>query len=119
MSNSSDLPRHDQPEEEEEDLRSRTDARKERIAREELLIELSDALVSSGAAVLGRLELSEELMDAIRSTQSIRMGSARNRALRLVRTALRNEDFEAIRQKLGAVHGRGVSAARQRQRDRK
>jgi len=118
VSKSNDLPGHDQPEETAE-LRSRTDARKERLAREELLMELSGALVSSSAAVLGKLEISEELMDAIRKTQSIRTGSAHNRALRLVRSTLRNEDFEAIRQKLGAVHGRGVSAARQRQRDRK
>src|SRR5213075_6205 len=101
MPKSSHLTGHD-PQDDDEDLRSRTDARKERLAREELLMSLSDALVSSGAAVLGRLELSEALTDAIRNTQSVRTGSARNRALRLVRSALRNEDFEAIRRKLGA-----------------
>lgn len=100
----------DVPDDDQEDasasLRSRTDARKERIAREDLLMKLSDSLVSSGAAVLGKLGLPESLMDAIRNAQSIRPGPARNRALRLVRTALRDEDFEAIRRKLGAVHGR-------------
>lgn len=98
-------------------LRSRTDARKERLAREELLMRLADALVSSGTAVLAKLDLPETLMDAVRNTQSIRPGPARNRALRLVRSSLRNEDFEAIRQKLAAVHGNSVSLARQRQRD--
>jgi ribosomal 50S subunit-associated protein YjgA (DUF615 family) len=111
------LPGHD-PQEDAAELRSRTDARKERLAREELLMRLSEALVSSGAAVLARLELSEVLADAIRNTQSVRAGSARNRALRLVRSALRNEDFEAIQRKLGAVHGTGAFAARHRQRDR-
>jgi ribosomal 50S subunit-associated protein YjgA (DUF615 family) len=89
-------------------LRSRTDARKERIARENLLMKLSDALVSSGAAVIGKLDLPESLLDAIHDAQSIRPGPARNRALRLVRSALRNEDFEAIREKFGAVHGQGA-----------
>jgi ribosomal 50S subunit-associated protein YjgA (DUF615 family) len=90
-------------------LRSRTDARKERIAREDSLMELSGALVSSGVAVLGKLDLSESLMDAVRNAQAIRRGPARNRALRLVRSALRNEDFEAIRRKLGGVHGNGTA----------
>jgi ribosomal 50S subunit-associated protein YjgA (DUF615 family) len=105
------------PEDDATSLRSRTDARKERIAREDMLMKLSDALVSSGAAVLGKLDLPESLMDAIQNTQSIRPGPARNRALRLVRSALRSEDFEAIRQKLSAVHGRGASLA-QRHRNR-
>ena len=87
-------------------LRSRTDLRKERIAREDSLMELSDALVSSGAAVLGKLDLPESLTDTIRNAQATRPGPARNRALRLVRSALRNEDFEAIRRRLGAVHGK-------------
>jgi ribosomal 50S subunit-associated protein YjgA (DUF615 family) len=105
--------------EDDENLRSRTDARKERLAREELLMKCSDALVSSGDAVLKKLDLPEALMDAIRSAQAIRPGPARNRALRLVRSALRDEDFEAIRQKLSAVHGNAVSLARQRQRERR
>ena len=105
MPKSSDVPGSDQ-ENDAESLRSRTDARKERIAREDLLMKLSDALVSSAASVLGKLDLPESLIDAIRNTQSMRAGPARHRALRLVRSALRNEDFEAIRQKLGAVHGR-------------
>jgi ribosomal 50S subunit-associated protein YjgA (DUF615 family) len=88
------------------DLRSRTDARKERLAREELLMALSEALVSASAAILEKLDLPEGLLDAVRSTQSIRRGAARNRALRLVRAALRSEDFEAIEGKLRDVHGR-------------
>ena len=111
MSKSSNLPGHDH-EDDALELRSRTDARTERLAREELLMRLSDALVSSGAAVLGKLGLPEGLMDAIRNTQSVRTGPARNRAIRLVRTALRNEDFEAIRRKLGAVIGKEVSASK-------
>jgi ribosomal 50S subunit-associated protein YjgA (DUF615 family) len=112
-------PPGDAPPDDESDLRSRTDARKERLAREELLMRLSEALVASGAAVLEKLELPEALMDAIRDTQAIRPGPARNRSLRLVRSALRDEDFEAIRQKFGAVHGNAVSLARQRQRERR
>lgn len=75
---------------------------------------LSEALVSVGPAVLGKLNLPEPLMDAIRDTQTIRPGPARNRSLRLVRSALRNEDFEAIRQKFGDVHGGSGFLARQR-----
>lgn len=92
---------------EEEDLRSRTDLRKERLATEEGLMKLSEALVSSGDAVLDKLSLSQELTDAIRNAQRVRAGAARNRALRLVRATLRDDDFEAIRNRLGAVHGKG------------
>lgn len=107
------------PEEDDaEDLRSRTDARKERLATEEALMKLSETLVSLGDAPLGKLALSEELMHVIRGAQAVRAGAARNRAVRLVRATLRGEDFAAIRQRLGAVHGKGVSAARQRQRGR-
>lgn len=88
------------------ELRSRTDARKERLAREDGLMSLSETLVSSSDAVLGKLELSEALTDAITSARRVRTGSARNRALRQVRSTLRDEDFEAIRRKLGAVHGK-------------
>lgn len=95
------------PGNEEEDLRSRTDLRKERLAAEEGLMKLAEALVSKGDAVLGRLELSESLTDAIRNARRVRPGAARNRALRLVRATLRDEDFEAIRRRLDAVHGKG------------
>ena len=114
------MPKSDDGSDQDDDvanLRSRTDARKERITREDLLMKLSDALVSCGPAVLAKLDLPESLMDAIQNTQPIRPGPARNRALRLVRAALRNEDFEGIRDRLGAVHGRGVSLARRRQRE--
>jgi ribosomal 50S subunit-associated protein YjgA (DUF615 family) len=112
-------PPSDEPQDDASDLRSRTDARKERLAREELLMQLSEALASSNSAVLAKLNLPESLMDAIRDTQAIRPGAARNRSLRLVRSALRNEDFEAIRQRFGSVHGNSVSLARQRQRERR
>lgn len=95
------------PGNEEEDLRSRTDLRKERLAMEEGLMKLAEALVSSGDGVLGKMVLSEGLMDAIRNAQRVRAGAARNRALRLVRATLRDEDFEGIRKALGTVHGRG------------
>jgi ribosomal 50S subunit-associated protein YjgA (DUF615 family) len=104
---------------EEDDLRSRTDARMERLAREDLLMRLSDALVSSSPAALAKLGLPESLFDAIRDTQSVRVGSARNRAIRLVRAALRSEDFDAIREKLTAVNGKEISTARHRKHGRR
>lgn len=87
------------------DLRSRTDARKERLATEEGLMKLSEKLVSCGDAVLAKLDLPDDALDAIRGAQRVRPGAARNRALRLVRSTLRDADFEVIRQKLLDVHG--------------
>lgn len=112
-------PAADEPQDDDSDLRSRTDARKERLAREESLMRLSETLVSASPAVLDKLKLPESLMDAIRDTRAIRPGPARNRSMRLVRSALRDEDFEAIRQKFAAVHGNAVSLARQRHRERR
>jgi ribosomal 50S subunit-associated protein YjgA (DUF615 family) len=80
---------------------------------------LSEELVSSTPSILAKLNLPESLMDAVRDAQSIRPGPARNRSLRLVRSALRNEDFDGIRQKFGNVHGNAVSLSRQRQRERR
>jgi len=76
------------------------------MATEEALMDLSEALVGCGDVVLGKMDLSEALTAAIRGAQRIRSGSARNRALRLVRTTLRDEDFDALRRKLDEVHGK-------------
>jgi ribosomal 50S subunit-associated protein YjgA (DUF615 family) len=97
----------DETPEDPRELRSRTDARKERLAAEEGLMKLSEELVRLGEGLLAKLELPDAVMDSIRNAQRVRAGAPQNRAIRLVRSALRDEDFEAIQKRLGKIHGPG------------
>src|SRR5687768_189249 len=76
----------------EEDLTSRTDRRKERLAREEQLLRLSELLVGLSEQASARLELPEDVLAPIADARRVRSAAAQNRALRLVRSALRNLD---------------------------
>jgi ribosomal 50S subunit-associated protein YjgA (DUF615 family) len=90
--------------EETEDLRSRTDARRELQAREESLLRHAARLVELPPSVLAKLDLPEGVIEAVAECRAIRAASARNRALRLVRTALRELDLEALERSLARVH---------------
>jgi ribosomal 50S subunit-associated protein YjgA (DUF615 family) len=82
-------------EEDDRDLRSRSDARRERKRREAAWVELGEALVNLSPRRLAQLALPEELHDAVLEARAVRSPSARMRALRLVRRELRACD-EAV-----------------------
>jgi ribosomal 50S subunit-associated protein YjgA (DUF615 family) len=81
----------------EEDLTSRTDRRKERLAEEEALMSLAETLVGLSEQALARLELPEGVLDPVADARLVRSSAARNRALRLVRTALRDLPEDELR----------------------
>jgi ribosome-associated protein len=83
-----------------EDLRSRTDERKDRLRAEQDLMDLAQRLVELAERSLGKLELPDDLLDAIRNARAIRSPPARKRALRVVRTALRDGDAQRIKKQL-------------------
>ena len=86
----------------EEDLTSRTDRRKERLAEEQSLLALAEALVDLSEQALERLNLPEDLLDPVADCRLLRSAAAKNRGLRLVRSALRNLD-EAERRRIRAA----------------
>ncbi|HEX4337112.1 MAG TPA: ribosome biogenesis factor YjgA [Polyangiaceae bacterium] len=90
--------------EEEEDLRSRSDARRERKQSEEALMNLAKALVELPARTLERLKLPEQVQDVVDRARLVPGGGPKNRALRLVRIALRDGDGVGIAQALEDVH---------------
>lgn len=77
------------------DLESRSDRRRREDAREASLKALAARLVASKAATLARLELDEELLDAIVTAQGIRSAPAHNRQVNVVRQHLRALGAEA------------------------
>jgi ribosome-associated protein len=94
----------DQPEEDgEENLRSRTDARRERKESEEALMRLAKALVDLPQRSLDKLALPESVLDVVVRARLVRDPAPKNRALRLVRIALRDGDSAAIAQALDEV----------------
>jgi ribosomal 50S subunit-associated protein YjgA (DUF615 family) len=87
----------------EEDLSSRTDRRKARIASEEALLRLGELLVGLSEQAAARLDLPEDMLEPVAEARRARSAPARNRALRLVRSALRNLDAEALQRIRAAV----------------
>jgi ribosome-associated protein len=81
----------------EEDLTSRTDRRKERLAEEQALLTLAETLVDLSEQALSRLALPEEVLDPVADARLVRSAAAKNRSLRLVRAALRNLDESELR----------------------
>ncbi|MEM9696983.1 MAG: DUF615 domain-containing protein, partial [Myxococcota bacterium] len=88
------------PGDEEEDLRSRTDARKERKASEDRLADLAEALVGLTRKQLLRLELDEVLFGAIEEAQRMPNPRARARQLRVVRRSLRDGPVDRLEEEL-------------------
>ncbi|HTM46952.1 MAG TPA: ribosome biogenesis factor YjgA [Polyangiaceae bacterium] len=82
------------------DLRSRTDAKEERVAVEEAMARLARDLVAVKGPRLEQLQLPERLVDAVRDAQVITSPNALNRQLRIVRRELRNCDWAALRERL-------------------
>ena len=84
------------------DLRSRTDARRERKQAEAALADLARRLVELTERRLAGLELPEPLLDAVREARAIRSARARDRAIRVVRRELREGDAESVEEQLRA-----------------
>ena len=95
------------------DLRSRTDAKMERVSLEQSLARLAKELVQASAKQLQKLLLPERLQDAVADAQLIKSPIAKNRQLRIVRRELRDCDWAQIRSQLNAVvqHGAPLGAA--------
>jgi ribosome-associated protein len=94
---------HD-PSDGEEDLRSRSDARRERKESEEALMQLAKALVDLPERTLSKLSLPEDLLDVVVKARLVPGGGPKNRALRLVRIVLRDGDSASISRALRDVH---------------
>ena len=82
--------------EDDRDLRSRSDARRERKRREAAWAELGEALVNLSLRRLEQLALPEGLHEAVLGARAIKSPAARMRALRLVRRELRDGDEAVI-----------------------
>lgn len=97
----------------EQEVRSRTEQRQARKTREDALARLARELVALRDRQLEQLELDEETLEAIQAARSIRSAIARNRQLRVVRSALRDADWAAIRVRLDSLlqHGTLPSTA--------
>jgi ribosome-associated protein len=82
--------------EDDRDLRSRSDARRERKQKEAAWADLGEALVNLSARQLEQIALPEGLLDAVLEARRIASPAARARALRLVRRELRSGDEAVI-----------------------
>ncbi len=91
-----------------EDLTSRSDIKRARKTREDALARLAKSLSELSEAKLEKLELPEEVLDAILSAKAMRSHGARNRQLRIVRGQLRSNNWPAIVARLDQLqkHGR-------------
>jgi ribosome-associated protein len=87
-------------EKDDRDLRSRSDARRERKQSEQALADLSKGLVEASQKQLGRLGLPESVLEVVLAARRIESPIARSRALRLVRKELRASDFVEIENRL-------------------
>ncbi len=90
-------------EQDDRDLRSRTDARHERKRTENALADLARQLVALSDRQLAGLDLPERLRNAVGEARAIRSARARDRAIRVVRKELRNGDADSIEAQLGAL----------------
>jgi ribosome-associated protein len=91
-----------------EDLRSRTDARRERRAVEDALARLSKDLIEMTDRKLQKLSLPELVLAAVVEARSMTSAPARNRQLRVVRSCLRAADWGAIKSRVDALIKHGV-----------
>jgi ribosome-associated protein len=96
------MPGDETDDSDEEQLRSRSDLRRETQQLESELMELAKWLVNQNARVLDRLSLDAGTLAAIRDARQIDAPGARKRAHRLVRTALRGTDLTVLRRRIEA-----------------
>jgi len=99
-------------EEEADDLVSRSDLKRANRVLEETLERLSNDLCKLSDKRLALLELPETVHDAVLRTQAIESPRAKNRQLRLVRSALRETDWSSIQARLLSLLEHGTLPAR-------
>ena len=90
-------------EEDDRDLRSRSDARRERKMTEEALEDLSRKLVEMREKQLKKLELPEVLEHAVYEGKAIKSHTAHKRQLRKIRKELRAMDWDSLLQQIERV----------------
>ena len=91
-----------------EDLTSRGDLRRANRTVEDALTRIAQRLVELSPARLERLQLPEHVVDTVLDAQVIPAGAARTRQLRLVRSALRDQDWSSIQARVDALIKHGV-----------
>jgi len=90
----------DQMREDERDLSSRSDARRATKVREIELAQVASKLVDLAPKQLAKLQLPEELCEAVAGARAMSNDTARNRQLRVVRKIIREGATEQIEQAL-------------------
>jgi ribosomal 50S subunit-associated protein YjgA (DUF615 family) len=93
-------PPDEDPAIEAEDLTSRSDIKRANRVVEETLARLSLDLAKLSKKQLAALDLAENIAEAIGGVHAIKSPPARQRQLRLVRIALRNTEWGAIRERV-------------------
>lgn len=92
-------------EQDDRDLTSRSDLRKERKQSEQAHADLARALCDCTKKQFERLVLADALFQVVTEARKIDSPSAKYRALRLVRRELRDGDADSVRQQLEALNG--------------
>ena len=98
-------------EQDDRDLTSRSDLRKERKQSEQAHADLARALCDCTKKQFERLVLEDALYQVVIQARKIDSPSAKDRALRLVRRELRDGDADSVRQQLEALSGPKTPAA--------
>ena len=98
-------------EQDDRDLTSRSDLRKERKQSEEAYANLARALCDCTKKQFERLVLEEPLYQVLLQARKIDSPSAKDRALRLVRRELRDGNADSVRQQLEALNSPKKPAA--------
>jgi ribosome-associated protein len=97
---------------------SRSDGRRAQRVKEDAMVRLAADLCGLTAKKLERLELDEELVDAVADARAIKSPPAFNRQVGKIRAMLRDRDWMQLRTKLdtlletGVVPGAGQGAAK-------
>jgi len=97
-----------EPPEEEEDFTSRGDIRRAEKTKEQALSRLARDLASLREKQLDRLELPEDILDAVLAAKAIESPRARERQLRVVRGTLRDTQWAAIRARVEHLREHGT-----------
>lgn len=92
------------------DLRSRNDARDERLAHADRLMTLAQTLCDLPEKQLQKLELPDLVADAVASGRMIESPNALKRQMKLIRKELGDADYEAIEAQVEAVQNPGRQA---------
>jgi ribosome-associated protein len=84
-------------------LRSRSDARKERLGEADALMRMARELSGLSDRQVARLQLSEDLREVVLAARQITSPTARNRHMKVIRRVLRALDWEQLHGELQEV----------------